>query len=365
MAMDMDTVTATGMVMGINIMATGKIKNNDKILLTGVAGFIGYHLVQRLIDKGYEVVGIDNLNSYYDVELKYARLERLGISIAENENIEDIHSDKFPGLRFRKLDLCNKDKLTELFQQENFDYVINLAAQAGVRYSLQNPEAYIKSNIEGFLNLLEYIRHNPVKHFIYASSSSVYGDNTKTPFAESDMTDSPVSLYAATKKSNELMARSYSKLYGIASTGLRFFTVYGELGRPDMAPMLFADAILHNKPIRVFNNGDMMRDFTYVGDVVEGITLVIESAPIGDVPAEVYNIGHGSPVKLLDFIQNLEDVLHKKATMEFLPMQPGDVAQTWADTTKFEQRFKYKPTTTLKEGLSRMFAPEYLDKLFK
>jgi UDP-glucuronate 4-epimerase len=359
----MDMAMATGMDMDINIMATGKIRNSSKILLTGVAGFIGYHLVQRLMDKGYEVVGIDNLNSYYDVELKHARLERLGISYLGN--IEEIYSNKFSNLRFLKLDLCNKDKLVELFQQENFDYVINLAAQAGVRYSLQNPEAYIKSNIEGFLNLLECIRHNPVKHFIYASSSSVYGDNTKTPFAESDITDSPVSLYAATKKSNELMARSYSKLYGIASTGLRFFTVYGELGRPDMAPMLFADAILHNKPIRVFNNGDMMRDFTYVGDVAEGITLVIETAPTGNVPAEVYNIGHGSPVKLLDFIQNLEDVLHKKATMEFLPMQPGDVAQTWADTTKFEQRFNYRPTTTLKEGLSKMFAPEYLTELFK
>lgn len=311
-----------------------------KILVTGAAGFIGFHLTQKLLQRGDEVVGLDNLNHYYPVELKHARLAQ-------------IKSDKF---RFVEGDIADKDLLPKLFEKEAFDGVVNLAAQAGVRYSIENPFAYIDANLVGFANILECCRHYPVKHLVYASSSSVYGGNTKTPFSEEDKVDNPVSLYAATKKANELMASCYSKLYKIAATGLRFFTVYGPWGRPDMAPMLFAKAISNGQPIKVFNNGDMMRDFTYVGDIIEGVVRVLDNPPAEDADGrqhEVYNIGCSNPVKLMDFISTIEDAIGKPAEKIMLPMQPGDVYQTYADTSKLEKNMGYKPTTTLKEGIGK------------
>ena len=312
-----------------------------KILVTGAAGFIGFHLTQRLLERGDEVVGLDNINDYYPQELKYARLKEL---------------DGAVGFRFVKGDIADREMLPKLFEEEKFDAVMNLAAQAGVRYSIENPFAYVEANLVGFANILECCRHNPVKHLVYASSSSVYGGNTKTPFSEDDKVDNPVSLYAATKKANELMASCYSKLYKIPATGLRFFTVYGPWGRPDMAPMLFAKAISNGQPIKVFNNGDMMRDFTFVDDIVEGIIRVIDKAPEEDADgrrAAVYNIGCSNPVKLMDFIQTIEDAIGRPAEKIMLPMQPGDVYQTYADTTKLEHDMGYKPTTTLKEGIGK------------
>ncbi len=318
-----------------------------KILVTGAAGFIGMHLSQRLLHRGDVVVGLDNINDYYPQELKYARLKEL--ECEEN-------------FKFVKGDIADREMLPELFAAEKFDVVVNLAAQAGVRYSIENPFAYIDANLVGFANILECCRHYPVKHLVYASSSSVYGGNTKTPFSEDDKVDNPVSLYAATKKANELMASCYSKLYAIPATGLRFFTVYGPWGRPDMAPMLFAKAISNGQPIKVFNNGDMMRDFTYIDDIVEGIVRVVDNAPStgsGQVPAEntdkrraaVYNIGCSNPVKLMDFISTIENAIGRPAEKIMLPMQPGDVYQTYADTSKLEKVMGYKPTTTLKEGI--------------
>lgn len=250
--------------------------------------------------------------------------------------------------------------MERLFAEEKFDAVMNLAAQAGVRYSIENPMAYVESNLVGFVTLLECARRHPVRHFVYASSSSVYGGNTKTPFSEDDRVDNPVSLYAATKKSNELMANVYSKLYGVPTTGLRFFTVYGPWGRPDMAPMLFSDAIMSGKPIKVFNNGDLSRDFTYVEDIVAGVTRVIDSAPAGEIPSEVYNIGCGHPMQLMDFIRTLEEALGRKAVMEMLPMQPGDVYTTYADTRKLEEQMGYRAKVELPEGVDR-FAKWYLE----
>lgn len=328
-----------------------------KILVTGTAGFIGYHLAKRLLERGDEVVGIDSINDYYDVRLKYARLSETGIAESEIEYGKAVQSTEYPAYRFIKLQLEDRDALQKLFAEEHFDAVMNLAAQAGVRYSLENPYAYIESNVVGFVNLLECARHNPVRHFVYASSSSVYGGNTKTPFSEDDRVDNPVSLYAATKKSNELMANVYSKLYGIPTTGLRFFTVYGPWGRPDMAPVLFTKAIVAGEPIKVFNNGNLSRDFTYIDDIIEGVVRVIDKAPAATdehpVPAEVYNIGCGHPMQLMDFIRTLEKSLGKKAEMNMMPMQKGDVYTTYADTTKLERDFGYKPHVTLEEGISR------------
>ncbi len=310
-----------------------------KILITGAVGFIGMHLSKRLLNRGDQVIGLDNINDYYPQELKYARLKEL-----EGEK----------NFKFIKGDITDRDLLPKLFKEEHFDVVMNLAAQAGVRYSIENPFAYVESNLVGFVNVLECCRHYPVKHLVYASSSSVYGGNDKTPFSEDDKVDDPVSLYAATKKSNELMASCYSKLYGIATTGLRFFTVYGPWGRPDMAPMLFAKAITTGQPIKVFNNGKMMRDFTYVDDIVEGIVRVIDNAPKQSRDgrrAAVYNIGCSNPVKLMDFISTIENAVGKTAEKIMLPMQPGDVYQTYADTSRLEADMGYKPTTSLKNGI--------------
>ena len=329
-----------------------------KILVTGAAGFIGFHLVKRLAARGAdEIVGLDAINDYYDVRLKYARLKETGILEEQIENGLLVQSDKFLTYRFVKMRLEDRQQLQELCQREQFDIIVNLAAQAGVRYSLENPYAYIDSNVVGFVNLLECARHNTVRHFIYASSSSVYGGNTKTPFAETDNVDNPVSLYAATKKSNELMANVYSHLFGFSTTGLRFFTVYGAWGRPDMAPMLFSKAIVEGKPIKVFNYGKLSRDFTYIDDIVEGVVRVIDKAVDPQkVVVRVYNIGAGHPVPLMDFIRTLEAALGAKAELQMLPMQQGDVYVTYADTSKLSQDFGYQPQIALQEGIAEFVA---------
>ena len=307
---------------------------SKKVLVTGAAGFIGCEVSLILLAKGYQVVGIDNMNAYYQVSLKEDRLKRLD------------HSQ----FRFEKMDLADAKAMAALFEREHFDGVIHLGAQAGVRYSLVNPQAYIDSNITGFLNVLECCRHNPVAHLTYASSSSVYGRNTKTPFATDDPVCKPSSLYAATKRSNELMAETYHHLYQINATGLRFFTVYGPWGRPDMAPWLFADAILHDKPIKIFNNGNMMRDFTYIDDIAQGVVKVYENG-VGKNENRLYNIGHGNPVNLLDFVKTLEKHLGKDAEKIYMPMQPGDVEVTWADTVALEKDVGYTANTDLDTGI--------------
>jgi len=338
-----------------------------KILVTGTAGFIGYHLALKLLQRGDEVIGLDNINDYYDVNLKYARLEELGIKKEEISFNKLITSSKYPKHKFIKMDLANTNDINALFEKEKFDAVCNLAAQAGVRYSIENPHAYIDSNVKGFMNILEACRHNDVKNLSYASSSSVYGLNKSQPFKTSDHTDHPVSLYAATKKSNEMMAHTYAHLYDIQCTGLRFFTVYGPWGRPDMAPMLFADAILNDRAIKVFNHGNMSRDFTYVEDIVDGIIKVIDnpassskefnaenpSPDISSAPYRVYNIGNNAPVSLMEFIETLEDKLQKEAKKNFLPMQPGDVVSTYADTNDLIKDFDYKPDTKLADGIEQ------------
>ncbi len=339
-----------------------------KVLVTGAAGFIGFHLVETLLRRGdVKVVGIDNINDYYDVDLKYARLEQLGVVISEVETCDNtllyVQSKEHQNYKFLKLDITNLKLLEELFEKEKFNYVVNLAAQAGVRYSLENPHAYVQSNLVGFVNLLECCRYNKIEHFVYASSSSVYGANAKIPFSEEDRVDSPVSLYAATKKSNELMAYTYSHLYDLPTTGLRFFTVYGPWGRPDMAPMLFANAISNNEPIKVFNNGDMQRDFTYIDDIVEGVVRCITSLPGKHPKAEVFNIGNSKPVDLMQFIITMEDCMGKEAQKNFMPMQDGDVKRTWADTRKLEYEVAYKPTTPLKVGIQNFV--EWFNKNIK
>ena len=312
-----------------------------KILVTGAAGFIGSKLMFTLSQRGDEVVGIDNLNDYYDVRLKQGRIAEF--CTGERR-------------RFIKMDIADKEALDALFAAEGFDAVVNLAAQAGVRYSITNPYAYLQSNLVGFLNILEACRHWPVKHLVFASSSSVYGLNAKVPYSEDDKVDNPVSLYAASKKSNELMAHSYAKLYGIPCTGLRFFTVYGPWGRPDMAPMLFASAISKGEPIKVFNGGDMIRDFTYIDDIVEGTIRTLDHVPGAEcpngVPYRIYNIGCSHPVKLMDFISEIEQAVGRPAEKIFLPMQAGDVYQTNADTTRLEQEVGYKPHVRLHEGIA-------------
>lgn len=336
-----------------------------KILVTGAAGFIGFHTVCRLAERGDEVVGLDNLNDYYAVELKEARLKEAGIALpAPSAAMASaasafVPSSRWANYRFVRADLTDKALLDDWFRRERFDAVVHLAAQAGVRYSIENPYAYIQSNIAGFLNLLEACRHFPVRHLVYASSSSVYGLNEKIPYSETDMTDRPVSLYAATKKSNELMAHAYSKLYGIPATGLRFFTVYGPWGRPDMSPSLFLSAILEGRPIRVFNHGDMYRDFTYIDDIVTGVCAVLDGPPARNaegVAAAVYNIGNGKPVALLEFIGAIERAAGREAVKELLPMQPGDVYRTYADTSALERDFGYRPATPLQTGIDRFCA---------
>lgn len=321
-----------------------------KILVTGAAGFIGSHLCWHLLGRGDEVVGIDNLNDYYPVSLKYARLREGGIEERDLVQGHEVRSAKYPEFRFRRMDITDKWALMDLCGKERFDVVVNLAAQAGVRYSIENPDAYVQSNVVGFLNLLECVRRYPVRHFVYASSSSVYGGNTKTPFSEDDRVDNQVSIYAATKKSNELMANVYSHLYGIPATGLRFFTVYGPWGRPDMAPMLFTKAILAGRPIKVFNNGNLSRDFTYIDDIVNGTVGVIDNPREG---SRVYNIGCGHPTQLMEFIQTIETCLGKKAQMEMMPMQPGDVYQTYADTSRLAAEIGYRPSTLLADGIAK------------
>lgn len=324
-------------------------------MVTGAAGFIGSYTVKAWAGQGNEVVGLDNINSYYDVQLKYDRLAESGI---EKERIADraaVQSSVFPSYRFIKLDLTDREGLTRLFETERFDVVVNLAAQAGVRYSIENPYAYIESNVVGFLNLLECCRHYPVQHLVYASSSSVYGLNEKIPYSETDKADTPVSLYAATKKSNELMAHAYSKLYNIPTTGVRFFTVYGPWGRPDMAPCLFMKAILNGEPIKVFNNGQMRRDFTYIDDIIEGLMKIIAHPSKKEIPFYIYNIGNSAPVELMDFISVIEKTAGKTAVKQMMGMQPGDVVCTYADTSRLEEDFGYKPATSIEEGIGKFY----------
>ena len=329
-----------------------------KILITGTAGFIGFHLVKKLLERGETVVGIDNINDYYDVNLKYARLTETGIPHDAENWHSQIKSTKYESYSFVRMNLEDREQLTELFAKEKFDVVCNLAAQAGVRYSITNPHAYIDSNIVGFMNILEACRHNKIKHLVYASSSSVYGNSTKMPLSVTDPVDNPISLYAATKKSNELMAHTYSHLFDLPTTGLRFFTVYGPWGRPDMAPILFANAITKGETLKVFNNGNLERDFTYISDIVEGVTRILDShtdSNSGNQPATppyaIHNIGNGKPEKLMDFIETIENALNKKAKKQFMPMQPGDVYKTFADVSSLKKEFNYVPDTTLKKGI--------------
>jgi UDP-glucuronate 4-epimerase len=322
-----------------------------KILVTGAAGFIGYHLCERLIADGHEVVGLDNINGYYDINLKMARLNQLGISEVFEHKVAESkkHGNKF---LFIKLNLEDRIHLPQLFQNYKFDVVCNLAAQAGVRYSIEEPMVYIESNILGFVNLLECMRNSGVENLVYASSSSIYGNSKNIPFNVNDRTDEPISLYAATKKTNELMAYTYSHLFNIKCIGLRFFTVYGPWGRPDMAMFLFTDAILNNKPIKVFNNGELYRDFTYIDDIVEGIVLTLFENSKDQTPYKIYNIGNSQPVKLVDFVEQIEICLGLQAQKEFLPMQAGDVEKTWADVTGLMQDFGYSPKTNIALGIS-------------
>ena len=319
-----------------------------KILVTGAAGFIGFHTVNQYIEEGHEVFGLDNINDYYSPQLKYQRLKEAGIETDEIKWYQPVISIKNGNYSFVRMNLEDKQQLFSLFQKENFDFVINLAAQAGVRYSIENPDVYIQSNTVGFHYLLEACRYYPVKHLVHASSSSVYGTNAIIPFSEDDKADTPVSLYAATKKSNELMAHSYTHLYQIPITCLRFFTVYGPWGRPDMAPMLFVKAILEGKPINVFNNGEMSRDFTYVGDIVQGIYLASMKVASN---YNILNIGNGSPVNLMNFIEIMEDKIGQKAVKNFMPMQAGDVKSTWANIDKLSAIYNYKPKVNIEEGI--------------
>lgn len=337
------------------------------ILVTGVAGFIGASVAEKLLSRHNKVTGVDNLNDYYDPKLKISRLHRLGINPDEVEWNKFTVSTSNPDFHFIRMNLEDKKGVENLFQDGKFDIVIHLAAQPGVRYSISNPSAYIESNIIGFLNVLEGCRLNEIKHLVYASSSSVYGINGKVPFSEKDSIAHPVSLYAATKKSNELMAHAYSHIYGLPVTGLRFFTVYGPWGRPDMSPFLFIDGILNEKPIKVFNNGDMLRDFTYIDDIVEGVVRITDIIPeknldwdpkkadpsSSSAPYRIYNIGNQNPTKLLDYISAIEKAVGKEAIKEMMPMQPGDVYQTYADSSALAKATGFVPRTSLEEGISK------------
>jgi len=339
-----------------------------KILVTGTAGFIGFHLTNKLLKEGHEVVGLDSINDYYDENLKFDRLKNTGIQRDQIRYNTLAVSEIYPGYRFMRLKLEDRENLDNLFNTMKFDKVCNLAAQAGVRYSLTHPHAYIDSNITGFLNILEASRHHGIGHLVYASSSSVYGLNTKIPFSESDSVDHPISLYAATKKSNELMAHTYSYLFNLPTTGLRFFTVYGPWGRPDMALFIFTKSILEGRPIEVFNNGDMERDFTYVDDIVDGISRILngsvpqslqypaglDSDPSSSIaPYSVYNIGNSKPVKLMEFIQAIEACTGRRAKIEYKGMQQGDIRKTWADVSQLAGRFDYKPKYTVDYGVEQ------------
>jgi UDP-glucuronate 4-epimerase len=323
-----------------------------KILVTGAAGFIGYHLCEKLLALGHVVVGLDNINDYYDINLKLARLANLGIEVDDTEAFtlteSTIHRSRF---RFTRLSLEDMHNLPRLFEQEQFDAVCNLAAQAGVRHSLQQPFLYVNSNILGFANILEACRSNNIKKLVYASSSSVYGLSDKIPFSTADNVDHPISLYAATKKSNELMAHAYSHLFGIQTIGLRFFTVYGPWGRPDMAMFLFTDAILHGKPIDLFNSGNLSRDFTYIDDIVDGVVAALLHENASGSLYALYNIGNSKPIKLLDFITEIEKYSGKQAKMNMLPMQPGDVEKTWADISGIQRDYGYDPKTNIAAGI--------------
>jgi UDP-glucuronate 4-epimerase len=342
-----------------------------KILITGTAGFIGFHLTKKLLQQGATVVGIDNINNYYDVNLKYARLNETGIGRDAEKWHTPAKSSAYKNYTFIRMNIEDREELDKLFETEKFDVVCNLAAQAGVRYSIENPHAYISSNIVGFINILEACRNNKTGHLVYASSSSVYGNSNKMPLSVTDTVDNPVSLYAATKKSNELMAHTYSHLYNLPTTGLRFFTVYGPWGRPDMAPILFANAITKGNPVKVFNNGNLQRDFTYIDDIVDGLVKIIKTSPEISLHTDkaetqnlsslrqaqnpksysIHNIGNGTPVKLMDFIETIENALGKKAEKKMLPMQPGDVYKTFADVSSLKEKYNYTPNTTLKTGI--------------
>lgn len=333
-----------------------------KILVTGTAGFIGFHLTKRLLEEGHRVTGFDSINDYYDVNLKLDRLRELGLEPGSAGSIvpdgSRLKGERYENLEFVRGNLGDKAHMDELFKKGKFDMVVNLAAQAGVRYSLENPHAYIDSNITGFLNILEGCRHNDVEHLVYASSSSVYGSNKEMPFKTSDRVDHPVSLYAATKKSNELMAHNYSHLFGFPATGLRFFTVYGPWGRPDMALFLFTEAMKKGEPIDVFNFGKMKRDFTYIDDIIESIVRLLPKPPVPDedptgngVPHYVYNIGHNSPVELMDFIKEIEKNLGIEAEKNMMEIQPGDVPATWADVSDLFERIDYKPKAGIEKGV--------------
>jgi len=347
---------------------------NSKILVTGAAGFIGFHLCKKLVDDNFDVVGLDNISDYYDVGLKYGRLEELGIKTQNIHYNEIVNSEKYNNFDFIRLDLKEKPKLLKVFEKYDFNYVVNLAAQAGVRYSILNPDAYLESNIIGFYNILECCKIYKIKHLVYASSSSVYGLNEKMPLSTTDNVDHPISLYAASKKSNELLAHCYSHLYNLPTTGLRFFTVYGPWGRPDMAYFLFTKRILEDKPINVYNYGKMERDFTYIDDVVEGVKRVITSIPKPDKnwsgkkpnpgtsksPFKIYNIGNNAPVNLMDFIEEIEKKLNKKAKKNMMPLQSGDIPKTHADVSNLVKEINYHPNTSIKKGISN-FIDWYLD----
>ncbi len=338
-----------------------------KLLLTGVAGFIGYHTAFKLLQEGHEIIGLDNLNTYYDVDLKLRRLESLGISASQISDDEVLHSDNFKNFNFVKIDITNKHELVDLISNTNPEVIIHLAAQAGVRYSLDHPEKYLESNVHGFLNLLEAIRERPIKHFIFASSSSVYGLNKEIPFKTHHHTDHPISLYAATKKSNEMMAHTYSHLFNIPMTGLRFFTVYGPWGRPDMAMFIFTKNILEGKEIKVYNEGKMSRDFTYISDIVDSINKLIDKVPEGKnsnvqknlAPNEstaayqLFNIGYNGPTKLMDFIKAIEKHTGKKAKINFQPLQAGDVENTFADVSDLFDYIDFKPKVGVDEGVKK------------
>ena len=333
------------------------LENNhasQTILVTGAAGFIGFHVSKALLALGHKVIGLDNLNDYYDVNLKLARLTELGIAKDDatqelNEVVSSSHGDR---MIFVKMNLEDREALPALCKKYQFDSICNLAAQAGVRYSLENPEAYADSNLIGFLNVLECCRNFKISKLVYASSSSIYGNSDAVPFEETANVDHPISLYAATKKANELMAHAYSHLYGFETIGLRFFTVYGPWGRPDMAMFLFTDAILNNRPVKIFNNGDLSRDFTYIDDIVAGVLATLLKSSENSSNYKLYNIGNSQPVQLLEYIEAIETALDKKAIREMMPMQPGDVKQTYANVNLLNKDFDYQPTTEVKKGIA-------------
>ena len=323
---------------------------NKKILITGVLGFIGYNLAIKLINLGFNVVGIDNINSYYDVRLKYSKLPLLGINENHIWQDEMYLSSKYKNFKFQKTDIKDRYQIEQLIDKEEIEIICNLAAQAGVQYSINKPHSYIENNITGFINLLDAANKYNIEHFVYASSSSVYGNRTDAPFKETDNVDTPISLYAASKKSNELMAYTYNYLHNIKTTGLRFFTVYGPWGRPDMAPFIFVKNIIENKPINVFNNGDMIRDFTYIDDIVAGITSII-TTDIKPKTYNIYNIGNSTPINLNDFIKTIEQILNKKANIIYKPIRQGDVIITSSDITKIQTDYNYNPKTNINKGL--------------